>query len=239
MEKQKKVPEFTSSQTKRERIFAVGYLPMHLVIVPTLVVLLLRETGADEIWLNFASYAAALAFMLITQWKFLRREFDTLCDNPFACISNVLWSYGAVLCFNMAVSSLLALVLGLEPTTGNPNNEAVFELARSAYGPTAAMAIFIAPIVEELMFRAGLFGWLRKYSRVGAYIVSMLAFSLYHVWGFALQDPMNLIYVIQYLPVSFLLCRCYERSNTVWTPIFFHMTVNGVSVAMLNALEVL
>lgn len=237
MEKKRKVPEFTSCQSKWERILAIGYLPMHIIVVPALVMVILIRTGADEIWLNFAAYTVALAFMLITQWKFLRREFDTLCDNPFGCIFNVLWSYGAMLCFNMAVGGILAIILGGE--ISNPNNQAVFELSRSSYGPTAAMAIFIAPMVEELMFRAGMFGWLRKYSRVGAYLVSMLAFSLYHVWGFALQDPMNLIYIIQYLPVSFLLCRCYEQSNTVWSPIFFHMTVNGISIVMLNALEVI
>lgn len=237
MEEKKKVPEFTSFQSRWERIFAIGYLPMHLVIVPSLMALLLLKTGVDQIWLNFAAYSTALLFMLITQWKFLRREFDALCDNFFGCIIHVLWSYGAMLCFNLAVSSLVLLISGGE--VSNPNNEAVVELSRSSYGPTAAMAIFIAPIVEELMFRAGLFGWLRKYSRVGAYIVCMLAFSLYHVWAFALQDPMNLLYIVQYLPVSFLLCRCYERSNTIWTPIFFHMLVNGVSVVALNALEVL
>lgn len=237
MEEKKKTPEFTSIQTRWERIFAIGYLPMHLAVVPYLMVRLLGGEDADELWLNFTCYALALVFMLITQWKFLRREFDTLCDNFFGCITHVLWSYGAMLCFNLAVSAILLLATGGEAS--NPNNEAVIELSRGSYGPTAAMAIFIAPVVEELMFRAGIFGWLRKYSRVGAYAVSMLAFSMYHVWAYALQDPMNLIYIVQYLPVSFLLCHCYESSNTIWTPIFFHMLVNGVSVAALSALEVL
>ena len=54
---------------------------------------------------------------------------------------------------------------------------------------------------------------------------------------FALQDPVYWVYLLQYLPVSWLLCRCYERCNSIWGSIFFHMTVNAVSISALNALS--
>lgn len=234
MEEKRKLPAFTSTQSRWERIFAIGYLPLHLFLVPTAAALLLGGADADPVWVNFGSYAFALVFMLITQRRFLRRDFDALCDNLFGCFLQVLVSYGAMMCFNLAVGSIVALVLDGE--LNNPNNQAVMDLAADASGTTAALAIYIAPIVEELMFRAGVFGWLRKYSRVGAYAGSMLLFALYHVWAFALQDPVYLIYILQYLPISFLLCRCYEHTDSIWTPIFLHMMVNSVSVAALNML---
>ena len=86
------------------------------------------------------------------------------------------------------------------------------------------------------MFRGGLFGTLRRYSRTGAYIVTVLAFSLYHVWGYALTDLRSLIFAIQYMPVTFLLCRCYERTDTVWSCIFFHMLVNVISLGAAGML---
>ena len=94
-----------------------------------------------------------------------------------------------------------------------------------------------SPTVEELMFRAGIFGALRRRSRFAAYAVSALVFSLYHVWGFAIADPINWIYIIQYIPVSLLLARCYERTNSIWSSIFFHMTVNAVSLQALSMLQ--
>lgn len=234
MEKEKK-PEFTSAQSRWEHILALVYIPIHIVLLPSLALWLLNLGSVDMQWLNFSVYAAGLVFMLITQRRFLRREFDALCDNTLGCIIQVLFSYGAMLCFNLLVSLLLMLVLGDEQVA-NPNNEAVMELSRSSFGSTSAMAIFMAPIIEELMFRAGVFGALRKRSRVAAYVLSMLVFSLYHVWQFAITDPFNLIYIIQYLPISYLLCRCYERTNTIWAPMFLHMLVNSVSVAALDAL---
>lgn len=238
MENERRLPPFTSCQNKWERILAIGYLPVHIVLAPLAAELLLRAAGVSVTWLNFSVYAAGFAFMLATQRRFLRRDFDMLCDGFLGCAVQVLSSYGAMLCFNLAVSGILVLILG-EEGVSNPNNQSVTELSRASYGPTAALAIFMAPVLEELMFRAGIFGALRKHSRAAAYIVSMLAFSLYHVWAFALEDPKNFVYMIQYLPVSFLLCRCYERSSTVWTPIFLHMMVNAVSISVLGKLGAL
>ena len=43
--------------------------------------------------------------------------------------------------------------------------------------------------------------------------------------------------MLQYLPAGFLLCRCYERTNSVWCSIFFHMLVNLVSLRLLMLIE--
>jgi membrane protease YdiL (CAAX protease family) len=45
--------------------------------------------------------------------------------------------------------------------------------------------------------------------------------------------------MVQYIPVSILLCYVYERCNTVWGSIFFHMLVNYISINALKALEAL
>ncbi len=92
------------------------------------------------------------------------------------------------------------------------------------------MAVFLAPIVEEVLFRAGIFGFLRKYNRAAAYAVSVAVFSLYHLSGFILLDLRNLIYLVQYIPAGLILCRVYERSNTIWCPIGMHMLVNYMSL---------
>ena len=88
----------------------------------------------------------------------------------------------------------------------------------------------------EVRACGAVFGGLRPYGRTLAYAVSMLLFSVYHVWGYALQDPVYWIYLLQYLPVSWLLCRCYERCDSIWGSILFHALVNAVSVRVLTAL---
>ena len=121
--------------------------------------------------------------------------------------------------------------------TENLNNEAIMDLARTDSRAITAMAVFLAPLTEEMLFRGAIFGGIRKKNRIAAYAVSMLLFSVYHTWGYAIDDPSYWLYTIQYLPAAYLLCRCYERTNSIWCSIFFHMLVNHISMRMLTILE--
>ena len=222
--------------TKKERILLLAYFPVHLAVLPLLLGLLYKRGVMNESLANFWIYVAGALYMFLALGRFLRREFDPFCDNILRCALQIGGSYLAVLAFNSLFAVLVMLVTG-EFTVGNPNNETIIDLAEESPGAIRAMGIFLAPIVEELLFRAGLFGTIRKKSRALAYIVSILAFSVYHVWTYIITEPRNTVYLIQYVPVSWLLARCYEKSRTIWTPIFLHMLINAVSMAAIEGLK--
>ena len=92
------------------------------------------------------------------------------------------------------------------------------------------MAVVLGPFVEECLFRAGIFGQLRRRSRFLAYLVSMLAFALSHVWQGAISDPTQLFHALSYLPAGFALAWIYERSDSIWGSWLLHALSNGVSV---------
>lgn len=223
--------EFTSRMDTRELIAALVYIPVHVFIMPYLLIVLLAPVtgGLSEAGLNVLYYAIGAAYMLVFQWKFLRRDFDAVCDRPLNCLIQICVCYGLMMLFNLAINGLLSL-MPLE----NPNNAAILDMAGMEMGKVAAASVFLAPIVEELMFRAGVFSLIRF--KPAAYIVSMAAFSAYHIWGYALSDPETWIYILQYVPASFVLCRCYDRTNSIWGSIFLHMIINGVSLALLSAI---
>ena len=224
--------DFTSAQSVPERVLALCWLPIHLYLLPR--VLWHFFPALDMSWLNVAVYGTGAVFMLLTQFSFLRRDFDPLCDRPGYMLLEILVSYGAMLLFNMAVSGVMYLFMdGVD----NPNNAALVDMAATSSGPITALAVFLAPIVEEIIFRAGIFGGLRRYNRLLAYLVCMLLFSIYHVWGYALNDPLAWIYILQYLPVTFLLCRIYERTNSIWGSILLHMLINFIALNALTMLE--
>ena len=231
-----KIPEMKSALTKGEAIAVLGYLPVHLWLLPLALGSAIGAGLVAEATGNFLLYAAGTAYMLIAAWRFLRRDFDPLCERPWHTAMEILASYGMLLCFNIVMS----LAMNLLNARANPNNQAIVSLADENLGAITAMAVYLAPIVEELMFRAGIFGVLRRYSRTAAYAVSMAAFSLYHVWGYAMTDAVYWLYLVQYLPVSWLLCRCYERTDSIWGSIFLHALINGISVkAMLTLQELM
>ena len=231
MEERKSIP-FTSAMTPRERAAALLWLALHVYALPKLLTGLFRAGALDEVGVHIVCYgvgAAALLFLLLRFW---RQEFDALCDYGPGALLEVVKAYGVLLLCNLAVNLGLLLAGRMD----NPNNAAIFSMAKQDLGGMAAVAVFLAPLVEEPMFRGGVFGLLRRRSRAAAYAVSMLLFALYHVWSYALADPRCWLYLLQYLPAGFLLARCYEKTNTLWAAVFLHMTVNGVSMLAISAM---
>lgn len=233
----KKPPEFTSRLSRGETLAALLYLPVHIFLLPLVLVPSAAYLGLDATDLNLILYAVGTVYMLLLLFKFLRRDFDPLWEQPGHCVLEIITNYALMYLANLAVTGIFLLLpwFGQE----NPNNSAIMDLAGQDWGKMTAMAVFLAPIMEECMFRAGIFGTLRRYKRWAAYVVATLAFSLYHVYGYAVMDSIYWLYLIQYLPVSILLCRVYERTNSIWCSIFFHMLVNWVSMNALKMLEAL
>ena len=97
------------------------------------------------------------------------------------------------------------------------------------------MTVFMAPIVEEVLFRGLVFGALQRRSRALAWVVSVLAFSLYHVWQDVVeaQSAAMLLYALLYIPASMSFNWCYERSGSIWAPIVYHMLSNAISMSLL------
>ena len=229
--------EFTSRLTKKETAAVLAWLPVHLWLLPLLLQQMINRGAMDDVAANMICYTLGVLYMLGLLFPFLRRDFDPLCDRPVYCLLEILKNYVLTYLGNMAVGALMMLVLSQGGE--NPNNAGLMDMADRGWNQMSTMAVFMAPIVEECMFRAGIFGTLRRYSRWGAYLVATLAFSLYHVWSYALVDPVYWLYFIQYVPVSLLLCRVYERTNSIWGSIFFHMLVNYIAMNALKVLETL
>lgn len=225
-------PPFTSALTKREAILVLLYLPIHLFVLQLGFTALIGRGSLAQGKATLLYYVVGFAYMVLFAFGFLRRDFDALVDAPFYCIREVLRAYLWMLGFNLALGLLLMYASG----EANPNNESVMNVYSQDMGSMKAAVVFLAPPVEEMMFRAGIFGILRRKNRKAAYIVSALCFSLYHVVPYALINPIYWVFVLQYIPVSLLLARCYERTNSIWGSIFFHMLVNGISLGALGAI---
>ena len=238
MTEQNSPVRFTSAMTRRELLCVLLWFPIHLVLLPRIALALVEQGTLTESWANLLVYGIGALYAVLVCFSFLRNDFDALCDRPFFCLGQIALSYFSMMAFNLIFSGILSLIesLGVE-LLSNRNNEAIVSLALKDTGLMTAMAVFLSPIIEEILFRGAIFGSLRHRNTLAAYLVCMLLFAVYHVWGYALQDPAYWIFLLQYLPAGFLLCRCYERTNSIWCSIFFHMLINLVSLKALILLE--
>lgn len=94
-----------------------------------------------------------------------------------------------------------------------------------AIGLLVIFAVVLAPIVEELIFRACIYRFLKgQMSLVLAQLCSASLFALVHA---------NLLSFAPLLLVGILLARNYERSGNLLIPILFHAFFNAFSLLML------
>ena len=227
---------FTNQMSRTQTILGWCYLPVHFIVLPLLINQLsyYAVEPVDLVTVNLLYMGISALFVAIVLGRFLRLQYDVLMDRLLPCLLALLVCVAAyfVVTILEGVVVLLLEGAGVEPT--NPNNDAITALAGENYGVMKGLSIFVAPIVEEVLFRGVVFGSIRSKNRVLAYAVSAVFFALLHVWQYALTEPILLLYAVQYIPVSLILAWGYERSGSVWVPIFFHMANNAVSFAVLN-----
>lgn len=87
------------------------------------------------------------------------------------------------------------------------------------------MAVFVAPVAEEVIFRGYFYGVIRRYGgRIPALLTSSLLFAAIHVHIPSIPG-LTLLAVI--------LCLLYERTATLWAPITMHALFNASTIAIL------
>ena len=203
---------------------AMILLALHGVLFPILVPQLPFLSAFTPAQQNLIWYAVSAALTFLMLGAFLRRSFDSLLDRFFRCFMYFVLGYALYMGASLLLGEGLYEKLGLV----NPNDALFRQMVQTEKNTVLAMTVFLAPVVEECIFRGGLFGGLESKSRFAAYAVSAVLFGLYHVWQFALAywDARYLLIALQYLPAGLILCYVYDKSDSIWTPIALHMIVN-------------
>ena len=200
---------------------------VHVVLIPALVgmISVLKPGLLTGVQYNLIYYCISVVLTAVIFGRFLRRSFDSLLDNFMGCVRAFLFGWLILFALSIAVGYAFNL-LGI--TESSPNDEAIGVLVGEDRGVMLALSLFVAPIVEECIFRGGIFCGLYRKNRLLAYAASILLFSLYHIWQYiAVTGNFGyLIFMLSYFPASFVLCWVYEKSGSVWTSIFFHICNN-------------
>lgn len=219
--------------TRGERVLGWIYLPIHVILLPLLLgVLLYAILGRepDSMKMNLLYFGIGFLVIVVGMWKFLKLSYRRVTENIRGFLLALVWAY----VISMVLSILYGAVTKLLGTPPSPNQDMVEDIAIGNMNQMFAMAVLMVPIVEECLFRGVIFGSIRGKNRILAYVISVLAFSLYHVWQYAVAygDWTMLLGLLQYLPISIALTYAYDRSGTIWAPIFLHMFNNALSLSL-------
>jgi len=227
---------FANTMTKGQKTAGLIYLPLHVFVLPLLLGMAgyYLPGGLSLSAANIIYYAVGFFYCLGFMWRYLRLSYDIFLDNAGKSLIAISTGYLLSLLLSFLVSSLMLWLFGDE--AANPNNELVLEMADMNPQGILGLVVFLAPVVEEVLFRGVIFGALRNKSRFLAFAVSILAFGIYHVWQLALaeMDWQVLLFALEYLPLGFAFAWVYEKSGSIWAPIFLHMLNNALALFLLS-----
>ena len=229
----------TTYMTYGEQIAGVVFFVIYLLVLPFVTTPLfnlaerLLDTTISGAMRNILYYYILFAVTLIIFHGFLARTSRRLLDNlGLACKSAAVGLVG-LYGLNELVYRLTNLIF---TNRTNLNDTTISAQIDDAPHMTLLIVIFLAPFVEEVLFRGLVFGNLKSKSRALAEAVSCVLCALLHVWQFAVvkQDVTYFLLMIQYLVPGLVLAWAYDHSGTLWSSIALHAAANALSTwAML------
>ena len=218
-----------------EQVAGFCYLPFYVVLLGWGIQWLseLLGLGLTELQVNVTFFVINCVMVWVIFHNFLIRSFRAIrfWELVQALILGFCLYYAGNLLFGWIVSLL-------DLTITSFNDETILGLISQNKWVMVICSVLLAPIVEETLVRGLLFGVLRRRSRMLAYAVTIVFFAVMHVWQYLLVYDFKavLLAALQYIPASIALGWTYEKSNTVWAPIFLHMTINAISMGIISIL---
>ncbi len=184
--------------------------------------------------LQGAGFQIGLIVGAVMAFVFARGRSETVAPSPDTPrIGTLRGGLGAFLAALPVVTVLNLAWVGLLSSFGieAPPQELVFLMADAESAFTTALlvvfAVLIAPLAEEVVFRAGLFRYLRtRVPRVIAYVLPAVIFGALHA---------NLAAFVPLSALAVIFAIAYERTGNIGVPILAHALFNLNTVLLLFA----
>lgn len=173
--------------------------------------------------------------IIILYKKCLRKDFVLFKLNKKDYINKILNYFILFIVVKISsslITSFLSILLGYE-ITDSENQSIVVSLTKSAPVMMLISVTFLAPIVEEGVFRLSL----RKIidNKTIFILISGLIFGLMHIFPTDLNLDYALIQSITYVTMGFFLAYTYVETNNIWIVISLHALNNLISMLAVLA----
>lgn len=164
-------------------------------------------------------YIIQICSLVIPMFKELKRDFIAFKNNFKIYISNMLPRFGII--FIVYAISSLALVSFVGNISTNQEIISQWPIYISAF-----LAIIIAPLTEELMFR----GFMKKFIKndILFIILSSLIFGGLHIMQS--ENLSQILFIIPYSILGFAFSLNYVKTKNIASNIFLHSAWNSIAI---------
>ena len=224
-----------SCPNSQETVGGFCYLAFQLLLLPELLRMGNAQLSAPlrESELNFVFYMINFIAVLLIFHDFLSGAAQQALRHPAYLCQAVILGLAAYYACLLATDWLIGLLV---PGFSNYNDSAIAAMGRESRLLVIIGTVLLVPPVEECFFRGLIFRNLYGKSHWAAYLVSMLAFALIHILGYAGRyTPLEILMaVLQYLPAGLCLAWSYTKADTIFAPILIHAAVNFITLTSLR-----
>ncbi len=127
------------------------------------------------------------------------------------------------------LGGIITLILGANVSS---ENQQLIESIISVYPVIMAISsVILAPILEEMIFRCIVFGWLYEFNPKLAHLFSGFVFGFVHIMMSVLSGNMSeWIQIFTYFFMGMGLSYLYEKKNNIFVPMLSHGIYNLISI---------
>lgn len=216
---------------KHELILGGLYALLQLFVLPVLLSIVNFYLQFPVWLLNVILFFLNFACSTAIYFQFLKDNLRLSLSNPWRTLRYA--GQGLVLYY---ISSFLIglIVAFFAPSFQNLNDGSVYAMTAQGGMLMVLATVFFVPPAEELLFRGLIFRGLYDRSKLAAWVVSCVAFSLVHIIGYiGLYTPqMLLIAFLQYIPAGLCLCYAYVKSGSILAPMLMHIAINQIALSI-------
>ena len=219
----------------RERSLGWRYLLFQVVFLSWLAnfILSLLQLNVSGVLVNLLYFSLNFAVAILGFRRFWQQTFAAA---PQALPLILVFAVGGFLAFRILSVMMNLLILSIDPDFANVNDQSILQLSQEGYWAMAVGTVILAPVAEEVFNRGCVFGGLLGRSKVAAYAVSSVIFSIIHINGYigAVSPLTLLLCFLQYLPAGICLAAAYHLSGSILTPILIHLAVNAIGILIMR-----
>ncbi len=191
-----------------------------------------QEMLIASLIINFSMYASLFVIYILFLKGLFAHQFRGFKNNFQRFSLYILIGFGSI----MATSVIVTFIYSLLGVTDQAENQAYWEsilaLGGLGSGSLIFISVFMAPVIEELVFRYAGFRILNRVSNNALHPAIMIVLTSF-VFGFIHVVGDDFVQIIYYMALGGLLGYAYYRSKNILVPIGIHMAWNlFVSLSM-------
>lgn len=223
-------------------IYALGIQ----LLIPVVLTSVFAFSNTTLLQTNMAAWEAkflptiqVLTFFLGTLWLALKyrhqlkmsmkRFMENFSDNMILIVKY----YFIAQLLSVLIGIFFSAVLKIEQSS--ENQQAVESLIGQIPLMMAITTIIFAPIIEELVFRGGLFLGIRNLvGELPATLISSISFGAIHVIPqLSTKNPKELFFIVPYALLGYFMVRSVQKTDSLMGGIVFHFLNNLVATLLI------